>query len=200
MFPVFLKNLPIGLERDPFEKSLPSVIGDADAAWEADTRRTRIAPAAVKSAKILSVDPGVKNVGFAIMSSAQCVVFCGVIRTVANHQLHTRIKQIRRRLQDLYRKYECTLLVLEDFHGMPSMAGRLDLAKAHGAIQSVEAHIRLIRPGLIFKSKKKGNIARKKRAVQLVKKFFKVNLRADQHHAADAILQGRYYYTERGIS
>lgn len=81
---------------------------------------------------------------------------------------------------------------------MQNRKAAMEVAKAHGAIQSLPRKIWLIDPNEYQKKSKKGRQREQKKAkaIRLVRNLYGVQLIPAHHHIADAILLGRYYFNE----
>jgi len=146
---------------------------------------------------ILSVDPGLAHVGWALMDK-RVVHDWGVVETTPRMKFHSRLKFIRATLLKIIQHHKPALLVMESFaYGWNEGRGLPDVAKAHGAIQTLPLKIREVHANSAQpKSKKHRKRNYKKvRAIKIVKRVFGVHLLLGEHHIADAILQGRYFLT-----
>ncbi len=159
--------------------------------------------------RIITIDPGLANVGYAIMKKSEkfnesdgarrrSLLSYGLITTSPKHPLTYRIRVIRGALRHLIGKFGCTVLVLEDFYGSAGMQNRkavVDIAKVHGAIQSLPIKVILVSPVSVQPRQKKRNRAKKKKStVNYINKTYGLELPIGHHHVADAIIQGEYYY------
>lgn len=149
---------------------------------------------------ILSVDPGIANIGWAVMTSPSDVVKYGMIVTPPNHSVTKRVKTIFQTLYKVAKKHECDMVILEEFYPSPGMSNRkatTDIAKAHGAIQAIPRPVWIIGTTSVRAPQKKRNRDKRKfNGIRLVKNLYGIALAKGQHHVADAILQGRYFYEE----
>lgn len=146
---------------------------------------------------ILTIDPGLANVGWAVMRGVDMILGYGMITTTSNLPLVSRLKVIREKLVKVQQKYSCEVVVMEDFHGAMAMQNRkvaMDVAKAHGAIQTLPGRIILISPVSVERNKKRDREDKKLRVVKRINERFGLKLPNSYHHVADAIQQGEYYY------
>lgn len=148
--------------------------------------------------RILSVDPGLANIGWAVMSSKRRIVAYGMITTPAGMQLAKRLKMIRAKLRMRISRYKCTMMVMEEFSsfmGMQNKKTAMDITKAHGAIQTLPLPVALVHANQVVKRQKKRNREKRKlHILKLVRKTYGLKLKESYNHVADAIWQGRYFY------
>ncbi len=146
--------------------------------------------------RVLSIDPGLANVGFAIMTPTTLVGY-GMITTSSEFPIVERVRKIHRKLCRVYRKYKCQFILMEDFHGAMEMQNRksaLDVAKAHGALYTLPGRIVFIAPTSVEKNKERNRGKKKIETVKRVNKRHGIALAFSKHHVADAIAQGEYFY------
>lgn len=151
--------------------------------------------------EVLSIDPGLADVGYAVFNGRDKIVTWGLISTSPKTLLTQRLKIIHHRMRLLLRKYGCKYIVLEDFYGSPDMQNRgavISLAKAHGAIQVLPRSVTLVHTLSVRGPQKiRNRDLRKEDAIRRVKKIYGLRLKKYQHHVADAILQGRWFYEQK---
>lgn len=146
---------------------------------------------------VLSIDPGLSNVGWAIMDERDVYEY-GLLQTSAKYKLHSRIKQIIRTLRVLLVRYdELEYIVMEDLtfgKMVPNQTMMINLAKVHGALQALPLPIRLV-PAVSLMPKQKERDRRKKKwiAINTIRESFKIDLPYKDNHIADAILIGDYF-------
>lgn len=150
---------------------------------------------------LLSVDPGLAEIGYAIFKGPKYIKRYGMIITSPRKPITYRLKYIHYKLRQLIKKYHCEHVVLEDFYGSPSMRNRgavIAVAKAHGATQVLPRAITLVSTVTTQKRQKVRDRKRRKiLAIRKVKELYGIPLKFSEHHVADAILQGRWFYEKR---
>lgn len=146
--------------------------------------------------RILSVDPGLANVGFAIMGPDKLLGY-GLITTSPEFTIVDRVRKIHKKLCRVYRKYKCSMVLMEDFHGAMAMQNKkaaMDVAKAHGALYTLPGRIVFIAPVTVERNKERNREKKKAETVKRVNRRYAIALPFSKHHIADAITQGEYFY------
>lgn len=147
---------------------------------------------------LLSIDPGLAEIGYAVFKNSVKPYRYGMIITRPSNPLTYRLKYMHYKLRKIIREHNCKHIVMEDFYGSPGMKNRgavIDVAKAHGATQVLPRSVTLVHAISVRpKQKVRDRHKRKLQAIQLVKKYYGIKLKFGEHHVADAILQGRWFY------
>lgn len=151
--------------------------------------------------RLLSIDPGLAEIGYAIFKSLDSIQEYGMVRTSPKKSLTYRLKYLHYALRQILKKHNCAHIIMEDFYGSPGMKNRgavIDVAKAHGALQVLPKGVILVSANTVLpKQKERNRKKRKLNAIRLVKQYYGIKLKFAEHHVADAILQGRWFYANQ---
>lgn len=149
------------------------------------------------SDRILSIDPGLANVGYAVLEHNRLISYGLITTSPSGYTIIERIRKIHSKLSSIYRKRKCDFIVMEDFHGAMAMQNRkaaMDVAKAHGALYTLPGRIVFIMPASVERNKERNRDKKKIETVKRVNKRHNIALPFSHHHIADAIQQGEHFY------
>ena len=153
---------------------------------------------------ILGIDPGLANLGWAILKDENTLVECGCLRTKITSTSAKRLNMIYEELEGLIKKYEVTAVVFESLFFAKNAKSALKVAEVIGVLkicgQRNKVEVVDFTPLQIKMALVGYGRAEKEQVEEMVRRLLNLEENINPSHASDAVAVGlTYLFTNKNL-